>query len=464
MVSKSQLQTQLEKYNQTHLLDFWDTISSDQQQQLADQIQSVQFEQIQDLYEQQDADEHWAALAEKAEVPPAITLEDFRNPELLSRAAETGAKAIAAGKVAMILTAGGQGSRLGFNHPKGMYEIGPVSGRSLYQMIMEKCLARARQFGTRIPIYIMTSPPTHDESAAYLKDHDYFGFAKDDVKLFCQGAMPAVDRNGKLILANKHSLFTSPDGHGGMLAAFVQSGCLADIMDRRIEHVFYGQVDNPLIQVCNPALLGYHLQSGSEMTTQVVRKNDPVQKVGNVVSVNGKVQIIEYSDLPETFARQTNDDGSLKLWAGSIAVHVFTTDFLRRTSEQSDALPFHRANKRVPFVNREGVLVQPSENNAIKFERFIFDLLPWAKNAIICEVDPAEGFCAVKNSPPAPSETPDHVKAAISDLHKSWLKTAGADVNENAVVEINPLFAVDSEELAQKIEKGIRIEGEKYFV
>ena len=257
--------------------------------------------------------------------------------------------------------------------------------------------------------------------------------------------MPAVDDDGKLMLADRDSIFVSPDGHGGTLSALDRNTILADMQQRGIRHVFYGQVDNPLIQVCHPALIGYHINRGSEMTTQVVRKSEPLQKVGNVVSIDGVVQIIEYSDLPENYARQTNPDGSLKLWAGSIAVHVFDLEFLRRANASADSLPFHRARKKVPFVNRAGRRIDPESPNATKFEKFIFDLLPLAQNAIVCEVDPAEGFCAVKNAPPAPSETPEHVKAAISELHSSWLKDAGVEVANDVVVEINPLYAVDAQ-------------------
>ncbi|MEM9410153.1 MAG: UTP--glucose-1-phosphate uridylyltransferase, partial [Planctomycetota bacterium] len=259
-------------------------------------------------------------------------------------------------------------------------------------------------------------------------------------------------------------IFASPDGHGGMLAALSKSGCLEDMKKRGIRYVFYGQVDNPLIQACDPTLIGYHILRQSEMTSQVVRKNDPLQKVGNVVSVNGKVQIIEYSDLPESHARQTNDDGSLKLWAGSIAVHVFDVSFLDRCNASADSLPFHRANKKVAFLNDAGELVKPDAPNAIKFEKFIFDLLPLANNAIICEVDPAEGFCAVKNAPPAASETPEHVRNAISDLHAGWLKECGISVAEGVQVEINPLYAVDSKQLAEKGLTTEKITKDQYFV
>ena len=310
----------------------------------------------------------------------------------------------------------------------------------------------------------MTSPPTHDESESFLREHDFFGFNQDDVQLFCQGVMPAVDENGKLMLASKDSIFVSPDGHGGTLAALDKNGILADMQQRGIKHVFYGQIDNPLIQVCDPTLLGYHILRQSEMTTQVVRKSDPLQKVGNVVSIDGVVQIIEYSDLPEQYARQTNPDGSLKLWAGSIAVHVFDLAFLLRANSSSESLPFHRARKKVPFIDAEGNQADPDSPNATKFEKFIFDLLPMANNAIVCEVDPAEGFCAVKNAAPAPSETPDHVKAAISALHTKWLIEAGIDVAAGVTVEINPLFAVDAAEVKSKAANIGSIQEDTYLV
>jgi UDP-N-acetylglucosamine/UDP-N-acetylgalactosamine diphosphorylase len=275
--------------------------------------------------------------------------------------------------------------------------------------------------------------------------------------------MPAVDRHGKLLLAEKHRIFVSPDGHGGMLAALDRCGCLADMKARGIKHIFYGQVDNPLIQACDPGLIGYHILRDSELTSQVVRKNDPLQRVGNVVSIDGDVQIIEYSDLPEEQARLTNENGQLKLWAGSIAVHVFDREFLERANNNTDALPIHRANKKVPYLDTEGNLIKPDSPNATKFEKFIFDLLPAAKNSIICEVDAADGFCAVKNAAPAPSETPEHVRAAICELHKRWMKACGVAVADGVTIEISPLHAVDSKQLSQKTSELTEIKQDTYF-
>lgn len=450
-MNDSELQSILDQYDQTHLVQFWEELNADQQSQLADQIRGIDFELLKSLNQGEYTEHDWASLAAKAELPPAITSEQLKSGDEFEAAVKAGEQAIAAGQVAMILVAGGQGSRLGFEHPKGMFPIGPISDHSLYQIIMEKAKARASQFGSTIPFYIMTSPPTHQESSQFLSENNYFNYGQADVQLFCQGTMPAVDSDGKLLLEDKDRVFVSPDGHGGTLAALSNSGCLADMQKRGIKYVFYGQVDNPLIQVCDPALIGYHILRHSEMTSQVVRKSEPLQKVGNVVSVDGVVQVIEYSDLPEQYARQTDADGNLKLWAGSIAVHVFDFAFLVSANENADSLPFHRASKKVPFVDANGQQVKPESPNATKFEKFIFDLMPSANNAIVCEVDAAEGFCAVKNAPPAPSETPEHVRQAISDLHTSWLKQCDAEVADGVKIEINPMFAVDAKQLSNKV-------------
>jgi len=460
---KSELEAKLTPFGQTHVLRFWDQLDEGEQSSLAKQIEELDLELVQSLYQSSASSNKWAELAAKAEVPPAITLSDFANPASNEEASKLGTDALKAGKLGMILVAGGQGSRLGFNHPKGMFPIGPVSNRTLYQMHIEQILARSKQFGVMIPLYVMTSPPTHEETSNFLKENNYFGMSSDNLKIFCQGVMPAVNQSGKLLLETKSKIFVSPDGHGGTLGAFVKSGCYDDAVGRGIEHLFYGQVDNPLIQICDPALVGYHLKSGSEMTSQVVRKNEPTQKVGNVVQVDGKVQIIEYSDLPKEQAEQLNEDGTLKLWAGSIAVHIFDMKFLKTASQTADSLPFHRAKKAVPFINELGARMRPSQPNAVKFERFIFDLLPSAKNAIVCEVAPADGFCAVKNAPPATSETPEHVRQAISDLHKRWLESAGVTVSDGTLVEINPLFAPDIATLTTKVESGTHFDKPTYL-
>jgi UDP-N-acetylglucosamine/UDP-N-acetylgalactosamine diphosphorylase len=236
-----------------------------------------------------------------------------------------------------------------------------------------------------------------------------------------------------------------------MLRALNECGALDRLERRGVRYLFYGQVDNPLTQLCDPRTLGLHAMRGSEMTTQVVRKQDPLQRVGNVVTLDGRLHVIEYSDMPESIAVERDDAGRLRFWAGNIAVHVFDLAFLQRVKGLASALPFHRAIKRVAFVDAAGRRVDPAAPNAIKFERFIFDLLPHAERSIVVEIDPAEGFAAVKNAAEAATETIGTAQAAMIAQHKRWLEACGATVSSGVAVEIHPLFAVDPEQLRERL-------------
>jgi UDP-N-acetylglucosamine/UDP-N-acetylgalactosamine diphosphorylase len=364
----------------------------------------------------------------------------------------------------MILVAGGLGTRLGFDHPKGMFQIGPLSKRTLFQVLLEQLLAVGRRYGEAIPLYVMTSPATDGQTRSFLDEHDWFSVPAGQRRIFCQATMWAVDdRFERILLESPSSLFLGPDGHGGMLAALAKSGCLADAQQRGVRHFFYGQIDNPLLQVCDELFLGSHVLAGSEMTTQVVEKRDPLERVGNVVAIDGKVQVIEYSDLPEEYARHTNAAGRLKLWAGNLAVHAFDVELLTRSARQKGALPFHVAKKKVRCLDQAGNAVEPEQPNAIRFERFIFDLLPHARQALVVEVDPAEAFAPVKNSDDEPTDSPRTAKAAMIALHQRWLADAGARFVGEQAVEINPLWAGNAEEVRQKLPVGTTIAEPTYF-
>ncbi len=458
------LHSDLGRYGQQHLLAFWDTLSPEQQRHLEDQIQSLDLAQRQKLTSGQDHAPNWSDLAARAESPPAIRLGDTAPRFKHGDALEAGEAALANGRVAMILAAGGQGTRLGFDHPKGMFSIGPLSGRTLFQMHVDRLRAMSRRFGRKIPLWIMTSPATDTETREYFRRHENLGLSADELTIFCQGSMPAVDaQTGQVLLSGKDEIALSPDGHGGLVAALDRHGLLADAHHRGIDQFFYAQVDNPLVQVLDPTLIGYHLLAQSEMTTQVVKKRFALEKVGNVVSIDGKIQIIEYSDLPAKYAEQTNPDGSLKLWAGNIAVHVFDVAFIRRVVKFADGLPFHRALKPVPYVDRTGRLVKPTTANAIKFERFVFDLLPLAEQAIVVEGDAREVFAPVKNADGAPTDTPAATKAALIALHHNWLRLANCTIDDGVMVEIHPAWALDAAEVKRKITTPIHFAANTYL-
>ncbi len=294
----------------------------------------------------------------------------------------------------------------------------------------------------------MTSPVTHEETVAFLKEHKNFGVPHDDMFVFCQGTMPAVDdTSGKLLLADKGALFQSPDGHGGTVAALANSGAIDRMNQRGIEQLFYLQVDNPIVPIGDAELIGYHLLADSELTSIAVAKQSPAEKLGNFVMLGDRLHVIEYSDFPDDVGEQRNEDGSLKFWAGSIALHVFSVTFLERMLSYKDALPFHVAHKKVPHLDAKGQLVEPTEPNARKFERFIFDLLPEAARPTVVEYTEEECFAPLKNAPCAEKDTPEYVQRFMVAQHRAWLETAGVEVADGVEVEIDPAWAVDADEV-----------------
>jgi UDP-N-acetylglucosamine/UDP-N-acetylgalactosamine diphosphorylase len=308
---------------------------------------------------------------------------------------------------------------------------------------------------------IMTSEATHDATLTFFEEQERFGLPPENVKFMKQGMMPAVDGEGRLILAEKGRIASSPNGHGGALLALRDSGALDEMRSRGVDKIYYFQVDNPLVPVPDPVLLGYHGAAGAEMSSKVVAKTHPEEKVGIVAEVDGRTRVIEYSDLDPEAASLREADGRLRFRAGSIAVHVLERAFVERQTEQGLRLPFHVARKKVPYVDADGCPVEPRERNGIKFETFIFDALPEAETTVTQEVVRQDEFAPVKNATGA--DSPETARRLLSDLYGRWLRGGGADVPEDAEghvrgnVEISPLFALDAEECARKTrDRGIR--------
>jgi UDP-N-acetylglucosamine/UDP-N-acetylgalactosamine diphosphorylase len=349
-----------------------------------------------------------------------------------------------------------------------MFPIGPVSHKTLFQIHAEKVLALGRRYGRLPPFLIMTSPATHVETEQFFAEHRHFGLPREEVHFFCQGTMPALDlATGKLLLEAPGRLFLSPDGHGGTVTALAKSGLLDRLRRRGIRHLFYFQVDNPLVRVADPTFLGHHLARRAEVSSKVLPKLGPEDKLGNFVLVGGRCTIIEYSDLPADLARQTDERGRLRLWAGSPAIHIFDLDFLAGVTEGASRIPFHIARKKVPHLDEAGRPVKPAKENALKFERFIFDVLPLAERWAVVETSRPEEFVPLKNA--TGSDTPEEVRQALTDLAADWLGRAGVTVPRRAdgsaavPLEVSPLFALDAAELAARVRPDTVIEGPTYF-
>jgi UDP-N-acetylglucosamine/UDP-N-acetylgalactosamine diphosphorylase len=460
----AELKSRLEAHGQTHVLRCWGELSADQRQRLARQIDSLDLQRIAALWAsrqhvgQQSQAEDLTELARRAKPSNSI----IRLPDTLAeqadwkRAERTGEELLKAGKVGAILVAGGQGTRLGFEKPKGEFPIGPVSQSTLFQILAEQVLARSRRAGQPIPYFIMTSDATHEETVAFFSSHNFFGLPPGDVFFFAQGNMPAVETaTGKLLMADKASLSTSPDGHGGMLAALAKAGLLDEMKRRGIEFLHYHQVDNPTAIVCDPVFLGFHAEREAEMSIKVVAKRSAGERMGVAVDVDGRTQIIEYSDLPADVAAQTDERGELLLWAGSTAIHVFSRSFLERVAHSETALPFHIAHKKVPYCDEHGSHVALERENAYKFERFIFDALPAARRSLVLETDRSREFNPVKNA--TGDDSPQTARGALLRLHRGWLRSVGVMVDDQTPVEISPLFALDADQLRGKVAQGTSV-------
>ena len=364
-MSNDALQERLRAMGQEHLLRFADELSGPARAKLEAQVAGLDFELLAQLWRK--------SLQASAKLDPAAIapIDVVRIPRTdaersAQRAArEAGLEAIGAGKVAALLVAGGQGTRLGFEHPKGMFPIGPVRKTTLFQIFAEAVLAWSRYAGRPIPWCVMTSPTNHAETVGFFEKHAHFGLEPQQVRFFTQGTMPAVDRRtGRVLLADKGEVFASPDGHGGTLTALRASGVLDQLAELGVELISYFQVDNPLVKAIDPVFIGHHLLKGAEASIKVVAKRDWSEKVGVVARYQALPSVIEYSDLPDELAQRTDSAGALKLWAGSIAVHVFGRPFLERITAGKLTLPFHLAIKKVPYVDEGGKHVEPAEPNA----------------------------------------------------------------------------------------------------
>lgn len=437
IVSKT-LQQQLQEFRQEHLVQWWDELDGDKQDRLISQLAKVDFRRIAAEFEaaQSDGSNADTSRIDRAGRPGNVV----RHAAHADNAAEIGESALREGRVAVILVAGGQGSRLGFDHPKGMFPIGPITDRTLFQIFSEQLRARIARSGQPIPWLIMTSPATHDETVQFFESNNFFELPASDVRFFCQGTLPAMDAaNGGLLLESKSSLALSPDGHGGLVGALANSGLLANMRDRGIDTFYYHQVDNPTAIVCDPAFLGEHLRLNADMSVKVVEKASPDEPMGVVADVDGRIQIIEYTELSSDQSAKKDDDDEWIFWAGSMAIHAFSLDFLEQLAEGDGMLPLHVARKKVPHINEAGKPVVPSEPNAFKLERFIFDALPLADRVLVFEADRAREFNPVKNA--EGSDSPATAREALLTQALELCRKYGIPIEDDEEVEVSPLIS-----------------------
>ena len=447
VMTDKEIRDRCAEYGQQHLFSAWDARPDDMKGRLLADLASLDFARLAGLQARlrgPDSEHVRGDLVPAPHIPLNASGAD-------AGARELGEDLIRRGKTGVITVAGGQGSRLGFEGPKGMFPISPIRKKTLFALHAEKLLAARRWYGAQIPWLVMTSPSNRADTERYFRTEDWFGLGAGSVIFFSQGMFPTLSPDGKLLIAPEGGLLFNPNGHGGVISALRDSGALSEARDHGVEELFYFQVDNPLVRSPDPVFLGFHRKEGSQMSSKVIEKAYPEEKLGIIALSDGKPHVIEYSDLDDRLMHATGPDGKLMFSQGSIAIHVLNVDFL---SSAALSLPLHIARKKVKMLKPTSKGTEIGEGDAVKMEMFIFDAIPMADKAIFYETDRREEFAPLKNR-----EGPDSIETCVrGQIEKAagWLSSCGVDVPRDTdgrsihSIEISALFAWDRQVLAAK--------------
>jgi UDP-N-acetylglucosamine/UDP-N-acetylgalactosamine diphosphorylase len=381
-----------------------------------------------------------------------IPLAEWRGSR---EALEAGEQLIASGRTAFLTVAGGQGTRLGWEGPKGCFPVSPLRKASLFQLFAEKILASRRRFASRQLWCIMTSPLNHREIEEFFRAQSFFGLPEREVFFFQQGLLPTLSPEGQLLLAEDGGLAMNPDGHGGILPALRRAGLAGRLREEGVEELFYFQVDNPLVRLPDPEFAGRHHLAGAQMSSKVVPKDYPEERLGVSARIDGRPGVVEYSDLDERRMHARAPSGSLLFAHGSIAIHLLNCAFVARVALP---LPRHQARKRVRVLVPEAGGGRVEEREAVKFETFIFDAIPLAANPLFFETSREEEFAPLKNATGV-----DSIQTCVEGmvrLHSRWLESCGVEVpweggKPKHLVEISPLFAADPQALKDRLQPSV---------
>lgn len=379
----------LKEYGQEHLLKYYDELSESEQKELLSQIELIDFSVLDNLKEEN----RFTASRGKFEPLGAATIEDIeQNSEKYSAA---GIEAIKAGKVAAVLLAGGQGTRLGFDKPKGMFNVGIARELYIFQCLINNLMDVVKETDAWVPLYIMTSEKNNDDTVSFLKEKDFFGYNSDYVKFFVQDMAPSVDFSGKIYMESKSRISISPNGNGGWFTSLVRAGLLDEIKAKGVEWINVFAVDNVLQRIADPLYVGAVISSGLQSGGKVVSKADPDERVGVLCLEDGMPSIVEYYEMTEEMRTLRDEKDELAYKFGVILNYLFSVDKLE--SILNDKLPVHVVDKKIPYMDENGEFIKPDKPNGHKFETLVLDMVHMQDSCLPYEVVRNREFAPIKN-------------------------------------------------------------------
>lgn len=375
----------LKQHGQEHLLKYADELSYEELLKLTNQINEIDWS----IFTENAKSEADSSFIEPIHVPS-----DIKENEELYRT--TGLKAIKEGKLCLLLLAGGQGTRLGFDKPKGAFNMGITKDLFIFQLLMEHTMDIVRLAGNFIHMYIMTSDINYKDTITFFKEHDFFGYNPEYIHFFVQELNPATDFNGKILMSSKSSLALSPNGNGGWFSSMYKAGLLDEIFDSSLEWINVFAVDNVLQRIADPVFLGATIESGKMCGAKVVKKVTPDEKVGAICLQDNKPHIIEYYELSDDMMYKKNENGDLAYGFGVILNYLFPISRLKETLNMK--MPLHIVRKAIPYIDEKGRYIEPSEPNGLKYETLALDLIHEMDDCLVFPVKREKEFAPVKNS------------------------------------------------------------------
>ena len=403
----------LKKYNQEHLLNNYEKLDERKKEELINEIENIDFELINSLYLNTKQEKK----NKFDEITPMEYLDKYKLNEKYKYYENIGKKAIREGKLAAVTMAGGQGTRLGHDGPKGTYDIGLDSHKSLFELLSDSLKEEEKKYDVIIPWFIMTSKENNKQTIEFFEKHKFFGRQKDrDIFFFNQGEIPMIDTEGKILIGENGLIKQAANGHGGIYEALVKNKMTQKMREHGIEWVFIGGVDNCLVKMVDPVLMGIAIDKQVTVACKSVVKANPHEKVGVFCKRNGKPNVIEYSEISDEMAEQTDENGELLYGESHILCNLFSVDAIERMGE--NPLPYHIAYKKANYIDKDGNLVIADSPNAYKFEAFLFDAFSVVDEMAILRVKREEEFAPVKNDDSSDVDCPRTARQLYKKFHK----------------------------------------------